>query len=219
MVNLKSIQDELPFFQKLLKGIVAQFGEQCEAVLHDYSQEYNHTIVAIENGYITGRKVGDCGTNLGLEILRGSAKDDDQYNYLTRSKDGKILRSSSVYIHADDGSLIGSLCINWDVSNLVYSANVISKLANADVQQVNEIITDNVSDLLDALIQESIAQVGKPVVNMTKEEKIIGLKYLDKKGAFLVKRASDRVAKVYGISKNTLYNYLEKYQQDPSFDA
>lgn len=215
MSSLKSIKEELPFFQKLIKGIAAQFGDQCEVVLHDYSEEYNHTIIAIENGHVTGRKVYDCGTNLGLEILRGLTGQEDQYNYLTKTKDGKILRSTSIYIHGDDDSLIGSICINWDVSDFVYSANALNKLANiSQPQQVNEIITDNVSDLLDALIQESISQVGKPVINMSKEEKIAGLKYLDKKGAFLVKRASDRVAKVYGISKNTLYNYLEKYEQD-----
>jgi predicted transcriptional regulator YheO len=215
MIRLKTIKDELPFFQKLLKAISAQFGDQCETVLHDYSQEYNHTIIAIENGHVTGRKVGDCGTNLGLEILRGLAGEEDQHNYLTHSKDGKILRSTSVYIHSDDDKIIGSVCINWDVSDFVYSANVIGKLANVTpAHQVHEIMTDNVSDLLDALIQDSFSHVGKPIVSMSKEEKILGLKYLDKKGAFLVKRASDRVAKVYGISKNTLYNYLEKYQQD-----
>ena len=211
---MKSIKDELSLFQKLLKGIAAQFGTQCEVVLHDYSEDYNHTIIAIENGAVTGRKVGDCGTNLGLEILRGLAKEEDQFGYLTQSKDGKVMRSSSIYIHNDEDQLIGSVCINWDITDLVYSANAISKLASIpDVKQVEEIITDDVSDLLDALIQKSIAQVGKPVVNMTKEEKILGLKYLDKKGAFLIKHAGDRVAKAYGISKNTMYNYLEKYQQ------
>ena len=77
LVSLKSIKDELSLFQKLLKGIAAQFGTQCEVVLHDYSEDYNHTIIAIENGAVTGRKVGDCGTNLGLEILRGLAKEEE----------------------------------------------------------------------------------------------------------------------------------------------
>lgn len=212
---MKSIHDEMPFLQQLMRGIAAQFGDQCEVVLHDYSQDYNHTIVAIENGYITGRKVGDCGTNLGLEILRGLSVQADQYNYPTHTKDGKILRSTSMYIHGDDGKLLGALCINWNVSDLMSASTLLEKLANGTrPQQVNEIIAENVRDLLEALIQESIQYIGKPVVNMSKEEKTMGLKYLDKKGAFLVKHAGGRIAEVYGISKNTLYNYLDKTQFD-----
>ena len=45
---------------------------------------------------------------------------------------------------------------------------------------------------------------------MSKEDKIKGLKYLDSKGAFLIKKAGDRVTKFYDISKYTLYNYLEQ---------
>lgn len=212
---MKTVKDELAFFQKLIKGIAAQFGDQCEVVLHDYSEEYNHTIIAIENGHVTGRKVGDCGTNLGLEVLRKMKEPEDQYNYMTTSKDGKILRSTSVYIQNDDGEFIGSVCINWDVSNFASTAEQLNKLATAaESQQVTEIITDNVSDLLDAMIHDSIQQVGKPTASMTKEEKTKGLKYLDAKGAFLVKYAGDRVAKAYGISKNTVYNYLEKYKDE-----
>ena len=210
---MKTVKDELAFFQKLIKGIAAQFGDQCEVVLHDYSEEYNHTIIAIENGHVTGRKVGDCGTNLGLEVLRRMKEPEDQYNYMTTSKDGKILRSTSVYIQDDDGEFIGSVCINWDVSNFASTAEQLNKLATAaESQQVTEIITDNISDLLDAMIHDSIQQVGKPTMSMTKEEKAKGLKYLDSKGAFYVKHAGDRVAKAYGISKNTIYNYLEKYR-------
>ena len=207
---MKTIQEEFPLLQQIMKGIAAHFGEQCEVVLHDYSRDYDHTIVAIENGHVTGRHVGDCGTNLGLEIMKGLNINGDQYNYITQTKGGKILRSTSMYFYDENKEMIGAMCINWDVSELIYSCNVLNKIANAEYpQQVKEIITTNVSDLLEAMIQDSVQYVGKPVVSMTKDEKIKGLKYLDKKGAFLIKRSADKVAKFYDISKNTLYNYLE----------
>ena len=56
---------------KILTLIELQFGSKCEVVLHDLTKPYDHTIVDIRNGYITGRKVGDCGSNLGLEVMRG----------------------------------------------------------------------------------------------------------------------------------------------------
>ena len=212
---MKTVRDELSFFERMIKGIAAQFGEKCEVVLHDLSEDYNHTIIAIENGHVTGRSVGDCGTNLGLEVLRGSTEPGDQFCYYTQTRDGKTLRSSSIYIYNDDGEPIGSICINWDLSDIIYSSAVLEKIINHQPnQKVTEIITNNVRDLLEELIQESIRFVNKPVINMEKEDKVMGLNYLDKKGAFLIKYASARIADVYGISKNTLYNYLDKTMND-----
>ena len=79
-----------------------------------------------------------------------------------------------------------------------------------DKQEMREIFSNDVNGLLDALIVESIEHVGVPVALMGKSQKIDGLKYLDKKGAFLVKKAGDKVAKAYDISKFTIYNYLDE---------
>ena len=42
--------------QKLAKGVAAQFGSDCEVVVHRLSADtMEHSIVAIENGHVTGR--------------------------------------------------------------------------------------------------------------------------------------------------------------------
>lgn len=51
--------------ESVMKLIAAQFGPDCEVVLHDWSKEYESTIVAIENGHVSGRKVGDGGAIWG----------------------------------------------------------------------------------------------------------------------------------------------------------
>ena len=73
-------------------------------------------------------------------------------------------------------------------------------------------ISSNVSDILDAMIHDSLMYVGKPVDKMSKEDKMKGLKYLDEKGAFLIKKSGEKVMEFYKISKYTLYNYLEQSQ-------
>lgn len=207
---MKAIEECFDVLGKIMKGIAEQFGQSCEIVLHDYSKDYQHSIVAIENGHVTGRHVGDCGTNLGLEVLRGLSPINDEYGYLSTSEDGKILKSTSVYFHDDDGKPIGAMCINWDISELISSERAIHGLISATSDKpVNELHTNRINDVLDKMIHESVVHVGKPVVNMTKDDKIKGLKYLDQKGALLIKRAGDKISKAYCISKNTLYNYLE----------
>lgn len=65
-------------------------------------------------------------------------------------------------------------------------------------------------------MQDTINLVGKPVDRMTKDDKVMAVKYLDSKGAFLIKKSVEKVSEFYSISKFTLYNYLGegKEQED-----
>ena len=50
----------LDFLKRLAKGIAKQFGNDCEIVIHDLSDNNaENSIVAIENGHVTGRRLGD----------------------------------------------------------------------------------------------------------------------------------------------------------------
>jgi len=113
---LKQVQEEFAFFESLMKGLTAIFGTNCEVVLHDLTDSYESTVVMIENGHVTDRRVGDCGSNLGLEVLRGTVRNGDKYGYFTNTRDGRVLRSSSVYIRDGEGKVIGCLCVNLEIS-------------------------------------------------------------------------------------------------------
>jgi predicted transcriptional regulator YheO len=216
---MKSIEDEKEFLFSLVTGIAEQFGTECEVVLHDLTRPYESTIVAIQNGHITGRKVGDPGTNLGLEILRGTNQDGNRFNYLTQTKDGRILRSSSLYIKNKEEVTIGSLCINCDITHLLMAERSLQSMTLSGRQpEINEMFATNVNDLLDVLIQEASEYVGKPVAAMSKEDKTKFIRYLDTKGAFLIKKAGEKILSYLSISKFTLYNYLEESKIDGKFD-
>ena len=73
-----------------------------------------------------------------------------------------------------------------------------------------ERISRNVSDLLDELIDQSVAIVGKPVALMTKEDKVRAIHFLNDTGAFLITKSGDKVCKFFGISKYTLYSYIDE---------
>lgn len=51
--------------------------------------------------------------------------------------------------------------------------------------------------------------IGKNTMLMTKDDKIEYIRYLDQRGAFLITKSGPRVCDALGISKYTLYNYLE----------
>ena len=62
----------LDFLKQLAKGIAQQFGNDCEVVVHDLtSNNPDSSIVAIENGHVTSRKLGDGPSHVVLEALHG----------------------------------------------------------------------------------------------------------------------------------------------------
>jgi predicted transcriptional regulator YheO len=207
---MKSIADELPNLKRLVQMLAAQFGTDSEIILHDLSKDYSHTIVAIENNWITGRKVGDGGTNLGLEVLRNPPNTNgDLYTYFNKTADGRMLRSSTFYFRNDEGVVIGSLCINTDITAMM---QVQDKLQNMTMmpanQEVEEVFANRVEDLFQFFINQSYAKMGKTVSEMTMEDKIETVRFLDNKGFFLITHSSDEACKFLGISKYTLYKYL-----------
>ena len=72
----------------------------------------------------------------------------------------------------------------------------------------------NIHDMLDDLIQQSVVLVGKPVALMNKEDKVKAIQFLNQNGAFLVTKSGDKIAKYFGISKYTLYSYIDAKQED-----
>lgn len=212
---MKQVQEEFAFFESLMKGLTAIFGTNCEVVLHDLTDSYESTVVMIENGHVTDRRVGDCGSNLGLEVLRGTVRNGDKYGYFTNTRDGRVLRSSSVYIRDGEGKVIGCLCVNFDVSNLMVADKTIrSLISSGEGEKEEEFFVNDVNQLLDALLKKAMEEVGKPVSYMTRDDKIRVVKYLDQKGAFLITKSGNRICQFLDISKFTLYSYLDEVHSE-----
>jgi len=201
----------------IARAIARTSGPQCEVVLHDYREwdRSGSTIVWIENGDVTGRRIGGPTTNLGLEALKSGNDSPDRFNYQSRTKDGRTLRSTSIYFRNRTGNLIGSLCINVDVDAYVTARAALDGLLGVPMEppvdaDVAETFGTDIAEVLDAQIQSAIARTGKPVAALARDDRIAVVRHLDDKGAFLVKRAADRIARALGTSRVTVYAYLEE---------
>ena len=208
----------LDALRRIAHGLALQFGSNCEVVVHSLADcDIDHSIVAIENGHVTGRKLGDGPSHVVLEALQQGDAVSDHLGYLTRTKDGKILKSSTIYLRGADGHLQYILAINFDITGLLmFDSSLKPLLSTADEpeQKEPERIVQSVSELLDELIEQSTRLVGKPVALMTKEDKIRAIQFLNKAGAFLITKSGDRVCEFLNISKFTLYNYLDAVRSE-----
>ncbi len=201
---------------QIARGIAKQFGSDCEIVIHDLqSKDPERSILHIENGHVTNRMIGGAPSRVVLEAMDALWKYpdslEDHLGYLTKTSDGKILKSSTLYIRDDKNVVRYMLSINQDITEFIGLSQSIKNLIETDEQpkeQPEQIVT-NVSDLLDTLIDQSVALVGKPATLMNKEEKIRAIQFLNDAGAFLITKSGDKVSKYFGISKFTLYSYID----------
>ena len=214
--ELPTENSKLELLRQVAAGIAAQFGSDCEVAIHDLSRDPDRSIVFIANGHVSGRKVGDGASTVVMEQLRTQDPEPrDHLCYLTKTPDGKILKSSTVYIRDRKGRVSAILSINYDISRLILMEEALRNLTSTgeEVPSEPEKIT-NVSDLLDELIQQSVALVGKPAAVMNKDDKVKAIQFLSQNGAFLITKSGDKVAKYFGISKYTLYSYIDMNKQE-----
>ena len=205
--------NRLEALKQIAAGIAAQFGDKCEVVIHDVSGGHpEHTIVHIENGHVSGRKVGDGASQVVLDQFKSQNEHPkDHLCYLTRTPDGKILKSSSLYIRNNRGNVISIFSINYDISAMKAMEEVIHSFVGvAAPEKETPEITHSVSELLEQLIEQSVRLVGKPVALMNKEDKVQAIRFLNDSGAFLITKSGARVCSYFGISKYTLYSYLDE---------
>jgi len=197
----------------LVDGIANTFGKNCEVLLHDIRNPQS-SVIAIANGHITGRSIGSPMTEYGLATLRSGQFDKPIVNYRKKTRDGRILKSSSLFIKDENGKLIGFLCINYDISELTIARNIINNLTNiieeTDFSEEDECFGNTVNEMLSSIVNKALESVGKPVAFISKEEKVNIVQILDEKGVFLIKGAIDYVAKVLCVSRYTIYNYLDE---------
>ena len=210
----------LDFLKQLAHGMAVQFGSSCEVVIHDLSKkDLENSIVYIENGHVSNRHTGDGPSGIVLETLRTDPeKLQDRLAYLTRTEDGRILKSSTLYIRDEKGRVNYLFSINYDITTLLAAETTIKGLMkihhNEDEKEKSsdspQKITHSVTELLDMLIEQAIARIGKPVALMTKDDKVAVVQYLNNAGAFLITKSGDKVSSLLGISKFTLYSYMDK---------
>ena len=197
-------------------GLAIQFGPSCEVLIHDLQGDLDTSLVYIENGTITNRHVGDGPSHVVLDVLNYDDGSEGRFGYLTKTKDGRILKSSTMYIRDDNGNIDYLLGINQDITEFVMMHRSLENLIGMGQAETGTVekITTSVSELLDDLLLEAERLVGKPGPLMNKVERLKAIRYLNEKGAFLISKSSEKIAEYFNISKFTLYSDLNTVKEE-----
>lgn len=202
------VDDYLAVVRPILRGITETFGRDCEAVLHDF-RDPEHSIVAIE-GEVTHRHPGGSVTQIGLALIAEGDAARDQFNYITRTPGGRVLKSSTIVLRDPDNRVFGALCINFDITDLRLLASTIGELTGAAVEPRPVAFADDIGQVIRAVIDEEEVALGRSIDRLTKPERLAIFRALDRRGVFSLQRAVPHVAEYLRISRATAYSYLEE---------
>lgn len=208
----------------LVKGFSMALGPDCEVVLHDVSDP-GHSVVAIENGAISGRKVGDPITDYGLFSLKAAATAEVDYvsNFLARTKDGRRMRCNTFFLRDGGGPIVGYLCINCDMTRAELAKGLLDHLTTIASPVYSEHFGDGVAPAGEDLLQRNLRLIpellGKPFHLLNRAERLEAIRQLEEKGFFLLKGAVEAFAQEAGVSVFTVYRYLRENRTEPETKA
>lgn len=209
--------------------LAAMAGPHLEVVLHDVSKPEN-SVVAIANGHISGRSVGSSVLE-GPQNDRGFAaatriksKDGAVHSlvqdYVTVTADGRELRSASAIFRDASGEPFATLCLNADLSGFQAAHGWLSQMLKPMVQAAVPAMAAPAAappeSQMDTLMQEIINEAVSPGGSadaMTREEKIQAVGAMQRRGLFIVKGGVERAAAALGVSRFTVYNYMEQLRR------
>ena len=203
-------EEAFDVLDRMAKGIAEMFGSNCETVINDLSDPL-HPVLAIYNGHVSGRSVGSTLDVTGIE--HDLHLDGDVVNLLAVTPSGQQTKSSTFSIKGDDYHY--GFGINYDFTPLTYVNRVLLDLMHTEIDFHSAMYKPRdtgIGELFDA----AVLRVGKPTREMNKAARLRVIEYLKEMDAFSYRRAVPYVATHLGVSRYTIYKYLDEVNSRPS---
>ena len=96
----------------IAKGLSETLFPFCEVVVHDLTNP-EHAILSIHNN-LSGRKIGDPATELGLARIMSPEFPNLISNYANQFADGRPAKSTSIGIKDEEGEYVAAIFMNID---------------------------------------------------------------------------------------------------------
>lgn len=209
MIDQKCLLHNL---QHLADAVVAMFGKNCEACVHDLT-ELPSSLVYIR-GQVTHRQPGAPATDLLLKMInRNVEKGEGPHNYKTISSDGKSLKSTTTLFRDAAGRPIAAFCINFDTTEFFNASQALIPFINLPengTPSSTETFAHSVGETVEAFLHQAATEIGKHPSTMNVDERGRLVAILEENGIFQFKGAVEQVARMMGVTRFTIYNYLKK---------
>jgi predicted transcriptional regulator YheO len=207
--------------QRLADAIVAMFGKNCEACVHDLTDL--SCSLAYIRGEVTHRKPGAPATDLLLKMIgQDSGRGEDTHNYKTISSDGKSLKSTTTLFRDIAGKPVAAFCINFDTTEFYNASQALTPFINLPdngTLPAAETFAHSPGETVEAFLHHAATEIGKHPSTMSIDERFQFITILEDNAIFQFKGAVEQVARMMGVTRFTVYNYLKKARANTRQEA
>lgn len=196
--------------RKIVEALGGSLAPFCEVVLHDLTRP-DSAIAAIENP-MSGRRVGDAATELGLARISDPSLPDQLVNYANALPDGRPLKSTSIGLRDSHGRFVAAICLNFDIGFFDDVANYLQSFTRTTplTLGVQEFAPSAVRTNLEETVRTFAAQRNVQPRALTSGQRHELVAQLEQDGLLELRGALSRVATLLGVSRTALYHYLNK---------
>jgi len=210
-INQSQNREILEHYVKVGEVIAEMFAPNLEVIIHDL-QTPEHSIIAIFNNHITGRKIGDGTSDIGYKKLEDELP-DKIVNYNNQSPSGSDLKSSSLTIRNSDDEIIGSMGLNFDLSSFVNIKEFLEMFTETftldNLPKREEFFMWSVKDEIQQALNKYIVSHDLQGKVLNRKDKLNVVAYMKKEGHINKKGAISILSEMLAITRPTLYKYLK----------
>jgi len=215
MVNEKNQSQNREILEHYVKAgeiIAEMFSPYLEVIIHDL-QVPEHSIIAIFNNHITGRKIGDGTSDIGYKKLADKLP-DKIVNYINQSPTGADMKSSSLTIRNKNNEIIGSMGFNFDLSsfaNIIEFFQTFTKtIVLDDLPNREHFFLWSIKDEIQQALIKYITSHDLQGKALTRKDKLSVVAYMKKEGHINKKGAITILSELLAITRPTLYKYIKE---------
>jgi predicted transcriptional regulator YheO len=200
-------------------------GPNVEAVVHDLTRP-TRSVVAIANGHVTGRAIGssilegpkeDKAFAHAIEQLAPGAPSTSTIvsGYPTLTPTGQPLKSDTVIFRDQTGVAFAALCINSDMAVFEAAHSWLERVLRGEKRDAATAPAKRpqMDALMQQIFEEAVRAFGKPVGTLNRAEKVAAVERMLRSGVFMVRGSIEKAAAMLGVTRFTIYNYLEEVRK------
>lgn len=184
-----------------------------EVVLHDMKK---NQITKIFNSF-SQRRQGDDSCIDNIEALEKGPDINGPYIY--DNFYGNCVKYITTVLRNDEGEAIGLLCINIDIKDFQIHRNKINHFLEkkTDSSDFDKLFDNDWQDRIRSFVQSFLKEKNRSLSKLTKQERMELVRSLHTAGGFRATNAANFTADVLGVSRATIYNYLNKAETTKAY--
>lgn len=218
-----NIEEMILMLSATVRALGSVLPGNSEIVLHDLRNPA-FSIAEIVNAQVTGRKKGEsvlAGMRTDRAFISAMETRQERFSllldYETLTRDGNPLRSSTVLYRDSNGKPYAALCINVNNAGIDDAVKLLRSLTGYRSEHPAEAAAmppeaghDNIEDLMRDIISNTAALNTGSGRAHSKRTNLLAVKNMQEKGLFLIKGGVEKAAAALGVTRYTIYNYLDE---------